>query len=306
MGKATDNVSDYIVYTDGGCANNPGGPGGVGVVAINTRTAHIREYSYGYRSTTNNRMEMMAVLTALQSIPVGCRVSLYSDSQYTLNCLQGTWERQKNLDLWDMIDREAKGKILDLHWVRGHKGDKYNERCDELATLAIKASRNWGIDDGYEKGYKEGKEDAPSHSEQLRKRLDKNKNGGAMGVNIKIPEGIMDVKPEISDFRIYAAEHGIKELCARNIRDFYLAGAPSFKAYMNLKTSGIDSVSRMNHGTLVEKCRDGRFAAKVISSHIEDQKDALSALRWHVRGLTIHDSIRKALVDAEVRENCAG
>ena len=295
MGKATDNTPDYIIYTAGDCAHNPGGPGGIGIEAINVKTKKICSAGYGCRSTTTNRMEMIAVLIALQSIPVGCKVSLFSSSQYVLNCLKGSWKKKKNFDIWGLLDNEAKRKTLDLHWVSRYEENKHINQCHKLAIHAIHAKEKWNIDEGYEKGYGEIKEDFKSSS-----------MGRAMDVNIEIPEGIKDAKPDILDFRTYASERGIKEACAKKIRDFYLKGEPSFRAYMNLKTNGIDTISEMNRMALIKKCEDGGIAAEVIAAHLENQKDALSALRWHVRGLTLHDSIRKALVDAEVRENYVG
>lgn len=100
-------ICDYILYTDGGCSNNPGGVGGIGVVAIDTETGECIEESRGYASTTNNRMEIRAALVALQMVPDGCSVLLHSDSQYLLNTIAGVWQKKKNRDLWKMLDAEV-------------------------------------------------------------------------------------------------------------------------------------------------------------------------------------------------------
>ena len=299
MAKRTK-MPDYIIYTDGGCAVNPGGPGGIGVVIVNTKTEEVQEVSQGFRSTTNNRMEMMAVIAALRSVPEACSIRLYSDSQYVLNCMSNIWKKKKNTDLWKLVDQAAKGKDVDLRWVRGHHGDKYNERCDALATMAIQDKTAWEVDEGYERK-KEGWKD---FYEKTEKSIAGSQRGGAMGFRIMLPEDIADPEPDIIDHNAYADEHGIRAGCARSIKEFYAFGNRSFTGYMKLKTMGFDSVSRMKKEALEEKCADGGYASRVIFAHITDEKDALSALRWHVRGLTIRDSIRKVLVDMEVRENC--
>ena len=298
MAKETK-MPEFIVYTDGGCAVNPGGPGGVGVVIVNMKTDEVQEISRGFRSTTNNRMEMMAVITALQSVPETCSIRLYSDSQYVLNCMSNMWQKRKNTDLWEIIDQAAKKKDLDLRWVKGHNGDEYNERCDALATMAIQDKASWEVDEGYEKK----KEKWRDFFEKTENAISNSQKGGAMAFHIMIPEDIADPEPDITDHRAYAVEHDINAGCAKGIKEFYIYGSRSFKDYMKLKTLGIDSVSRMKKEALEEKCADGGYASKVIFAHIADEKDALSALRWHVRGLTIRDSIRKVLVDMEVREN---
>ena len=99
--------ADYIVYTDGGCAVNPAGPGGIGVVIIDTDTGEITEISKGYNCTTNNRMEILAVITAMEFVKKGT-VSLYSDSEYVLNTLSGKFQKKKNHDLWERLDEASK------------------------------------------------------------------------------------------------------------------------------------------------------------------------------------------------------
>lgn len=299
MAKETK-MPEFIVYTDGGCAVNPGGPGGVGVVIVNMKTDEAQEISRGFRSTTNNRMEMMAVITALQSVPETCSIRLYSDSQYVLNCMSNMWQKRKNTDLWKIIDQAAKKKDLDLRWVKGHNGNEYNERCDALATMAIQDAAAWETDEGYEKKQEKWRD----FFEKTESAIPNSQKGGAMAFRIMIPEDIADPEPDITDHSAYAVEHDINAGCAKGIKEFYIYGSRSFKDYMKLKTLGIDSVSRMKKEALEEKCADGGYASKVIFAHIADEKDALSALRWHVRGLTIRDSIRKVLVDMEVRENC--
>ncbi len=135
------------IYTDGGCNPNPG-PGGWGAVLIQDDGTEI-ELSDGDKDTTNNRMEMSAVLTALNHLPEKHHVDLYVDSQYVKNGITqwiAGWRRKnwrtstgspvKNKDLWQKLDAAVNRHEITWHWVKGHAGDHYNERVDELATAA--------------------------------------------------------------------------------------------------------------------------------------------------------------------------
>ena len=108
------NVFDYIIYTDGGCAVNPGGPGGYAAVIIDCSTGEVTEYSGGFASTTNNLIEVMAAIIALEQIPDASCVHLYSYSQYLLNTMSGKWRKKKNSDLWKRLDQASRTKTLDL------------------------------------------------------------------------------------------------------------------------------------------------------------------------------------------------
>lgn len=126
-------LGKYMVYTDGGCGFNPGGPGGIGVVIVSCDTGEVQELSKGYFSSTNNRMEITAAIEALKLIPEGSKVMLRSDSQYLVNTMTCGWNRNKNHDLWYELEKAMEGKEVSFRWVRGHNGDQYNELCDELA-----------------------------------------------------------------------------------------------------------------------------------------------------------------------------
>lgn len=300
MAKKKKHVApDYIVYTDGGCAVNPGGPGGIGVVVIDPETGETQEISQGYVATTNNRMEIMAVLAALESLPNGVGIRLYSDSQYVINCMEGNWDKKKNRDLWQKVSEAEKGKRLDLRWVRGHNGNQYNERCDELATMAICDQTGHICDEGYEK--QKAQERGFYHVAE--KKLKKNGTGGVMAAYITLPDGVEDCRPDIGSIMEYAAKKGIHDTCARCIRNFYMSSRHSFKDYIALKTGGIDKLSRVKEESLIGKVENGTVIMAVIREHIADEKDVLTAMRWHARGLTVRDSIRKVLVDNEVRDN---
>ncbi len=131
------------IWTDGACSGNPG-PGGWGAVLRYGR--HEKELKGGEALTTNNRMELTAAIEALESLKRPCAVSLHTDSQYLRGGVMGWidgWKRNgwrtadkkpvKNEDLWRRLDAAAKRHEIEWRWVRGHAGDEYNERADELA-----------------------------------------------------------------------------------------------------------------------------------------------------------------------------
>jgi ribonuclease HI len=151
---------EIVIYTDGGARFNPG-PGGYGVVLIEG-DSH-RELSGGYRLTTNNRMELMACIVALRQVrDRGTTVTLYSDSQYVVNGITKGWARSwrqrgwikadkqpaVNPDLWAELLELVEGLEVDFRWVKGHAGNQWNERCDELAVSAA-AQPNLPVDRGY-------------------------------------------------------------------------------------------------------------------------------------------------------------
>ena len=138
---------DYKVYTDGSCLRNPDGPGGYAAVIMSTQDGEIREISGGEPSTTNNRMELRAGIEALRALPPHSTVEFYTDSQYMKNAFTKYWLRNwkrngwhtatgepvKNQDLWRALDEVFSLHTVHFHWVKGHAGNRWNERCDELA-----------------------------------------------------------------------------------------------------------------------------------------------------------------------------
>jgi ribonuclease HI len=145
-------VNPVVIYTDGACKGNPG-PGGWGVL-MRSGTAEKELYG-GERQTTNNRMELMAVIQALQALKRPCAVQLHVDSLYVLKgmteWLPG-WKAKgwrtaskqpvKNVELWQALDGlvNGAGHRIDWKWVRGHNGDPGNERADELANLGVEVA----------------------------------------------------------------------------------------------------------------------------------------------------------------------
>lgn len=144
------------IYTDGAAQGNPG-PGGYGVIL--RFNEHEKELSEGFRLTTNNRMELLAVIVALESIKkAGLPISIYSDSKYVIDAIEKGWlwgwqkknfKDKANADLWlRYIPLHHKLKPR-FHWVRGHAGHAENERCDALAVAAAQGN-NLNIDHAYE------------------------------------------------------------------------------------------------------------------------------------------------------------
>jgi ribonuclease HI len=132
------------MYTDGASRGNPG-PGGYGTILM--WKGNTRELSGGFRRTTNNRMELMAVIVGLEALKKdGTTLKIYSDSQYVVNAVEKGWLKnwiatnfkggKKNKDLWLRYDDLASKHHIRFHWVRGHDSNPYNNRCDELATMA--------------------------------------------------------------------------------------------------------------------------------------------------------------------------
>lgn len=135
------------IYTDGACSGNPG-KGGYGVVMLYGSAR--KELSEGFSRTTNNRMEVLAVITGLASLKESCNVNLYSDSKYVVNAIEQGWlEGWKkngwkksnkgavlNVDLWKKLDEQLKRHNVKFIWVKGHAENVENERCDQLAREA--------------------------------------------------------------------------------------------------------------------------------------------------------------------------
>ncbi len=133
------------IYTDGACSGNPGA-GGWGTILV--YNGHEKELSGGEANTTNNRMEMMAVIEGLKALKEPCEVVLTSDSQYVCNAITKGWAKSwqknnwiksdktqaKNADLWEEMLKLLAVHKVNIVWVRGHNGHPYNERCDKLAV----------------------------------------------------------------------------------------------------------------------------------------------------------------------------
>lgn len=153
-------MKEVVLYTDGACDINPG-PGGYGAVLIHGRSR--KELSGGRRLTTNNRMELLAVIKGLEALKEPCKVTVYSDSEYLVRAMTRGWaqrwkqrgwkradrELAANPDLWERLLALAQVHQTSFVWVKGHAGNPENERCDRLAVQARRLP-NLPPDEGYE------------------------------------------------------------------------------------------------------------------------------------------------------------
>ena len=153
-------LKDVAIYTDGGCEPNPGS-GGYGVILISGKAR--KELSGGFCLTTNNRMEIFAAIAGLEALKFPCKVRLYSDSRYLVDAITKGWaekwkangwrrnkkEKALNVDLWKKLLALCEQHEVRFEWVKGHAGHDHNERCDELAMMALKKP-NLPADEGYE------------------------------------------------------------------------------------------------------------------------------------------------------------
>ena len=124
------------IYTDGSCLANPGGPGGWAAIVV--KNGSTRELVGGDPSTTNNRMEMLAVANGLRAVPDSAIVTVFSDSEYVINTMTRGWKRRKNQDIWEILDDEVARCQVRWEWIRGHSGNPLNEQADRLARAEAK------------------------------------------------------------------------------------------------------------------------------------------------------------------------
>ena len=142
-----DPLTTVVMYTDGACKGNPG-PGGWGVLLQSN--GQEKALHGGEANTTNNRMELTAVIRGLQALKCPCQIELYTDSTYVKNGTEtwlAGWKRNgwrtaarkpvKNQDLWQLLDQLAEQQPINWHWVKGHSGDPGNERADQLANQGV-------------------------------------------------------------------------------------------------------------------------------------------------------------------------
>lgn len=152
-----DKMMNVILYSDGSARGNPNGPGGYGCLLRYEDTNHViheRTFSAGYKKTTNNRMELMGVITGLEALTKPCNVTVISDSKYVTDAFNAHWiegwiQRNwktangspvKNIDLWKRLLEASKPHNVTFQWIKGHAGHPENELCDSLATKAADGS----------------------------------------------------------------------------------------------------------------------------------------------------------------------
>ena len=152
------NDSDVIIYTDGSSRGNPG-PGGYGIVMEHCKSGYVKEYSKGFKLTTNNRMELLAVTEALKKLKqTNLKIIIYTDSKYVVDSIEKKWvfkwekvnfKNKKNVDLWLNFLNLYKKNSIKIHWIKGHNDHPQNESCDKLAFNAA-SGENLFSDTGYE------------------------------------------------------------------------------------------------------------------------------------------------------------
>jgi ribonuclease HI len=140
-------MAEVTIYTDGSSRGNPG-PGGYGLIMMSGQ--HRKEFSEGFKYTTNNRMELLAVIKGIELLKgEGHKVTIYSDSQYVVNAVTKGWlqnwikknfDGKKNADLWMRYYRVSRNHNIQFVWVKGHADNPFNNRCDELAVSAATGS----------------------------------------------------------------------------------------------------------------------------------------------------------------------
>jgi ribonuclease HI len=150
--------NNILLYTDGSALGNPG-PGGYGIILAWEGKAYSKEFSQGYRYTTNNRMELLAVIIGLEQLKTKpCKVTVYTDSKYVADAVAKKWvfnwekkdfKDKKNPDLWKRFLKIYAQHDVHFQWIKGHNNHPQNERCDTLAVAAAKGA-NLQIDKAYE------------------------------------------------------------------------------------------------------------------------------------------------------------
>lgn len=153
------------IYTDGAARGNPDGPGGYGAVlkyVDGKGNVHEREFSAGYKKTTNNRMELMGAIVGLEALTKPCQVTLISDSKYVTDAFNQHWIENwqknnwktstkkpvKNIELWQRLLKAMENHQVTFQWIKGHAGHPENERCDSLATEAADGAQLLDDDGG--------------------------------------------------------------------------------------------------------------------------------------------------------------
>lgn len=196
-------MKEFTIYTDGSCINNPG-PGGWAAIIIDNATGEREEISGGNVDTTNNRMELLAVISALRKISPGDTAEIFTDSTYVQNGLtkwMANWKNNGwfttnkkpvvNQDMWQELDKLVSERNLNFKWVRGHNGNSFNEWCDRLAFAAAQKSQRLGIE---EENYPLGSTDTIIYE-----------NGDLPNAKLKIARKLQ-LKKFRADLKLFVAE----------------------------------------------------------------------------------------------------
>lgn len=263
----------YIAYTDGE-RSSPGEPGGASCIIVHDEK--VRKYNEGYISTNDSRMKLRAVILALTHVPVGEQAVVYSKSLNVTVCAAQKGIRSKNSDLWDLIDSYSSNRKVYYWRMRGHT--EYSDMCADLCAEAMDYPERKDI------GYIPNIEN------------DQPISNDTYAMSVRIPQDShrnIYTSPEM-----YRKVYSVNLECAWSIQRFFRS-QKEFADYRKLRTGGLDCWSKKkissmaDHDKIEEICQELRIG----------EKPTASAVRWHARGLSIHDAIRKALVDLEVADN---
>ncbi|MDH3005086.1 MAG: reverse transcriptase-like protein [Candidatus Shikimatogenerans sp. JK-2022] len=142
-------INYFNVYTDGSSSGNPG-PGGIGIIIESKLNNFYKEYSYKFRYTTNNRMELYAIIYAIKIINklIYIKTNIYSDSKYIIDSINYNFKKKKNFDLWYKLFKLNINNI-NFYWIKGHNNNYYNEKCNKLAKKVIKNKNKVTYIDSY-------------------------------------------------------------------------------------------------------------------------------------------------------------
>lgn len=273
---------DYVAYTDGACWKEKYGTsigrGGYGTIIIKTGGEDFKgiEYSEGYILTTNNRMELLAVIVALRNVPEGSKVRIYSDSQYVIKIMRDKNDYHQNHDLWREYHNLLWERDLEVDpvWVKGHNGNTNNERCDKLAKRACH-SENLLHDEWYENQQK----------------------SYALQTEVEIPEKYKKRNVEQETRECLISNNHVNEQCADAILEFWSSENPMEDEFGKLKTFGKDYWSEYSYEWFEENC--DREILDIIEEEFDDIATRAKCIKWYMRGLSLDEAIIKAAYDFE-------
>ena len=280
--------SDLIIFTDGGC-ETPGGKGAYGVVLYHQSSGDTEVFSKAFESTTNNRMELLAVIVALEKIRKPEPIVLYSDSKYVVNTAKDKFGRFANRDLWERFDEVSRNKNILFIWIQGHNGHRYNELCDQMCTKAMQ-NGPYAIDEGYVELLRK--------KASLEKAIVENHDLSSIARSKfeEIPEEF-EVKPAEQTVKEYSAEYAVHLSCAKQLLYFYQYDFHAAKHYAAIKTGGRDYWSGIRDKEM--RLILGEERMNVLEVYL-DEVNAIKAAKWMCRGMTMSDAIKKTLIDAEL------
>lgn len=305
--------SSYTIYTDGGCEELY--LGGYGAVIIDNNSGEQLVLWGGDQATTNNRMEITAVLVALSRVEQRAVVELYADSQYVLNTIDGKYSKNKNKDLWDKLDKVMKGKTIITHWVKGHSGNYYNELCDSLCKKGMENP------DGITREEKR-KSLKPSKKDRKRNKTSKKDIKKTVGTIKGTPSKTISTNPKgmyliksgtsmetlytiPTEYLVYKGpKRQLNDVGKRSVRYINETPFPSFKDFKNMKTGGVDAwsdVKNIKDAYIIASDEVVDIVKEIIGE--DDPNNVMSVLRWYARGVTLDKAIRKVLVDMEINKN---